>query len=96
MPRQSCGWHVIRSLRSRGVVTVSDAFLEQQLRRIRQLTERMSQLTERRELADETARDRRNTYGPLLDVRDVRIVNSVPSKSSGADSAPRRGRRRRR
>lgn len=73
---------------------VSDTFLEEQLRRIRQLTERMSRITTR-EGTDGTSRERFG-HGPLHDVRDVRIVNSVPQKSSSSDTPVRRSRRRRR
>jgi len=75
---------------------MSDWFLEQQVRRIKQLTERMSQVTSRHEVEDEIARDRQLSAGPLHDVRDVRVVSSVPHRADASDSAPRRPRRRRR
>jgi len=76
---------------------MSDSFLEEQVRRIKQLTERMSQVTNRSDVHDGTAHDRRTSTGPLHAVRDVRVVNSVPKrKSDETDTPGRRPRRRRR
>jgi hypothetical protein len=79
-------------------IEMSDSFLEEQVRRIKQLTERMSQVTNRREVEDGIARDRQLSFGPLHDVRDTRIVSSVPpTRHEASDSTARRsGRRRRR
>lgn len=74
---------------------MSDSFLEEQVRRIRQLAERMTHLIERRE-AERISPHQRHTFDPLHDVRDVRIVNSVPAKDAAPDSAARHHRRRRR
>ena len=76
---------------------MGDSFLEEQVRRIKQLTERMSQMTNRSGVHDGIARDHETPTGPLSAVRDVRIVNSVPErKSEAADTDDRRPRRRRR
>ena len=75
---------------------MGDSFLEEQLRRIRQLSEQMSQIANRHAIEEEAARDRQNTYGPLQDVRDMRILSSVPEKRSASDSTVGRSRRRRR
>ena len=75
---------------------MGDSFLEEQVRRIRQLTERMSQVIRRPELDEEPAFDRgASGYGPLHQVRDVRIINSVPDRREPAHDGPRRRRRRR-
>jgi len=74
---------------------MSDSFLEEQVRRIRQLTERMTQMIQRREEERASAQER-HAFGPLHEVRDVRIVNSVPTKDAAPDSAARHPRRRRR
>lgn len=75
---------------------MSDAFLEDQLRRIRQLTERMSRITQRND-SEGISTERYAAHGPLHDVRDMRIVNSVPVPKASASDAPlRRPRRRRR
>ena len=74
---------------------MSDSFLEEQVRRIRQLTERMAQMTERRD-AERASAEEQHPFGPLHDVRDVRIVNSVPTKDAASDSTARHPRRRRR
>jgi hypothetical protein len=92
----SSAWHVIRYEIDREI-EMSDSFLEEQVRRIKQLTERMSQVTDRREVENGIARDRQFSSGPLHDVRDMRIVSSVPqAKREASDSTPRRSRRRRR
>lgn len=75
---------------------MSDSFLEDQVRRIRQLTERMSQVTNRTHVEEEIARDREAFgHGPLHAVRDVRVVDSPSRKATAHDSAPVRRRRRR-
>lgn len=75
---------------------MGDRFLEEQVRRIKQLTERMAQVTRRPDLEDAVARDRDiSRHDPLHEVRDVRIVNSVPDRRASAhDGSPRRRRRR--
>jgi len=73
---------------------VSDAFLEEQLRRIRQLSERMSQITGRHD--PRTPRQPHIGHGPLHEVRDMRIVNSVPPRESTASGVPPPRSRRRR
>jgi hypothetical protein len=62
---------------------MSDAFLEGQLRRIRELTERMSQVQSRTaELSVEIARDRMSMrQNPLADVRDLRVIDRPESRS---------------
>jgi hypothetical protein len=76
---------------------MSDSFLEEQVRRIKQLTERMSQATKRSDVHDGIAREHQTSTGPLHAVRDVRVVNSVPDRKRHAiDAADRRHRRRRR
>ncbi len=73
---------------------MGDSFLEEQVRRIRQLTERMTQVTNRSHVEAEIARERESVgHGPLHSVRDMRVVDSVPRRSAAADS-PRRRRRR--
>jgi hypothetical protein len=75
---------------------MGDSFLEEQVRRIKQLTERMSQVTKRSGVHDGIARDHGTPTGPLGAVRDVRIVNSVPERRrKAADTDNRRPRRRR-
>ena len=75
---------------------MSDSFLEEQVRRIRQLTERMTQVTKNRATVDSDAPGGDSNYGPLHSVRDVRIVNSVPPRErASASDHPRRRRRRR-
>jgi len=74
---------------------MSDAFLEEQVRRIQQLAERMTQATRNRVSADSESSDRQSDYGPLQSIRDVRVVNSVPTRDRASDRSPRRRRRRR-
>lgn len=74
---------------------MSDTFLEEQVRRIQQLAERMTQATRNRVNPDSEAPDRQADYGPLQSVRDVRVVNSVPTRDRATDHSPRRRRRRR-
>ncbi|HZR26374.1 MAG TPA: hypothetical protein VFA59_22450 [Vicinamibacterales bacterium] len=76
---------------------MSDSFLENQVRRIRELTERMSQVSEQRERLEQADRDAKGSgYGPLHDVRDVRVFNAPASERSIAHDTPPRRRRRRR
>lgn len=75
---------------------MSDSFLEEQVRRIRQLTERMSQVTNRTHVEEEIARDRAAFgHGPLHAVRDVRVVDSSGGKATAGESERVRRRRRR-
>ena len=72
---------------------MSDSFLEEQVRRIKQLTEWMTQVADRSHVEEEIARERESFgHGPLHSVRDMRVVDSVPRRSA-ADSPPRRRRR---
>ena len=75
---------------------MSDSFLEEQVRRIKQLTDRIARVAGRAEREEEIARERESMgHGPLQAVRDVRVVNSVPLRgSAAAETAPRRRRRR--
>jgi len=84
---------------------MAESFLEEQLQRIRELTERMSQVQSRSaELSDEIARDRHIAgHNPLNEVRDYRVVSHGTShcstsierpRHSARDSSPRRRRRR--
>jgi hypothetical protein len=76
---------------------MGDSFLEEQVRRIKQLTERMSQVTNRSGVHDGIVRDRESSTGPLGAVRDVRVVSSVAEREcEAADTPDRRPRRRRR
>jgi hypothetical protein len=72
-----------------------DTFLEEQLKRIRELTRRMSGFEKQSaELTEEIERERQNMRGhPLRDVRDLRTVPQ-PSRHQANDS-PRRRRRKR-
>jgi hypothetical protein len=73
---------------------MADAFLEEQLKRIRHLTERMSRVTTS-ELENDIARTRGAVEnGPLEAVRDVRVVDVPPWKATDSRTR-RRGRRRR-
>lgn len=73
-----------------------DAFLEEQLKRIQELTKRMAGLEHRSaELSEEIARDRvAMRRGPLQEVRDLRTVSPVP-RSHASEHSPRRRRRKR-
>jgi hypothetical protein len=76
---------------------MADSFLEEQVRRIRALTERMSQVEQQRRCAEEAAAFARQSsgFGPLHDVRDVRVVNSPMSERSSVRPLSHRRRRRR-
>ena len=83
---------------------MAESFLQEQLERIKKLTERMSAVegqTER--LANELARDRASMHrGPLYEVRDYRTYSGPPEQeragavrdSSSSSSTARRRRRR--
>lgn len=75
---------------------MADSFLEDQMKRIRELTERMSQVSQQRERLEQAERDAKGSgYDPLHDVRDVRVYNAPASERSIAyDSHVRRRRRR--
>jgi len=75
---------------------MSDSFLEEQVKRIRELTERMSRVQYQRGRAEAAiAYERQHAgFSPLHDVRDVRIVNTP--MSDRAHEIPSRTRRRRR
>ena len=62
---------------------MADSFLEDQLKRIREMTERMSQATNHAaELNHELARNREvGRQGPLNEVRDLRTYS--PDRKSG-------------
>lgn len=67
---------------------MAESFLEEQLQRIKALTERMRQVQNRAaELTRELAREREmHHHSPLQDIRDLRTHTSVP------DLPPRRRR----
>jgi hypothetical protein len=78
---------------------MTESFLEEQLKRIREMSERMSRATSRAaELNDELVRNRAaNQQGPLHEVRDLRTYNSIRSdwateskERSEADGSPAR------
>ena len=66
---------------------MAESFLEETVRRLRQMSERMSKARRRAaELRDEIARGREQMHlGPLQTVRDFRLITEPP--------APRRRRR---
>jgi hypothetical protein len=74
-----------------------DAFLEEQIRRIRALAARMSTLEHRAaELSFELERNRQQGWrGPLQEVRDFRIRDE-PQERAETQDAPQRRRSRRR
>jgi hypothetical protein len=76
-----------------------DAFLEEQIRRIQALAERMSTLEHRAaELSSEIEKSRQQgRQGPLQDVRDFRICRGPQGRGQNQDSPqPRESRRRKR
>ena len=76
-----------------------DAFLEEQIRRIRALAARMSTWEQRAdELSSELERHRqRGRRGPLQEVRDFRVCHGPQERAESEDaSRPRRPRRRKR
>jgi hypothetical protein len=74
-----------------GAEWMAEAFLEEQLQRIRKLTERMSQVQSRSaELSDEIARDREIAgHNPLNEVRDYRVVSQGISRCAESSERPR-------
>ena len=76
-----------------------DAFLEEQLKRIQELTRRMSSFERRSaELSGELERDRQSfRQSPLHDVRDFRTYSSIQREQprATAEDRPRRTRRAR-
>jgi hypothetical protein len=80
---------------------MAESFLEEQIRRIRQLSEWMSSVQNRvAELSGEMVRDRELAYeGPLYEIRDFRIhqpeLDDEPAGRRPAASESRRKRRRR-
>ena len=66
---------------------MSEHFLEEQLKRIREMTERMTRLQARAaELSEEFERDRAIArWGPLQEVRDLRTYSSIRSTGDHAD-----------
>jgi len=66
---------------------MSEHFLEDQLRRIREMSERMTRLQARAaELSAEFERDRASArQGPLQEVRDLRTYSSIRSTADHAD-----------
>jgi hypothetical protein len=60
---------------------MSESFLEEQLKRIREMSERMSRATDRAaELNNELARNREaRQRGPLQEIRDLRTYSSIRS-----------------
>jgi hypothetical protein len=83
---------------------MADVFLERQLKRLREMSERMSQARERAaELAEQIDRDRKAIpQGPLQEVRDFRYhpgmrgdqAEPEAPRRSTANESPRRRRRR--
>jgi lipid II:glycine glycyltransferase (peptidoglycan interpeptide bridge formation enzyme) len=73
-----------------------DSFLEEQLKRIQELSERMSQLQNRAaELNQEMERDREALrHGPLQNAKDLRTYSGQVQRSDAADRPARRRRRR--
>jgi hypothetical protein len=88
---------------SSGESAMAENFLEEQLKRIRQLTEQMSQLrSHAAELSDEMIRNRAMTKrSPLHEVRDFRSYSSIDQTPDHAEdhvvrSTPRQAPRSRR
>jgi hypothetical protein len=74
---------------------MAESFLEEQLKRIKEMSERMSRATARAaELSNELARDRdSNKQGPLHEVRDLRTYS--PRQKSKGQSDDHAGKARR-
>jgi hypothetical protein len=70
---------------------MSESFLEEQLKRIREMTERMSRATNHTaELNSEIARTREaSRQGPLHEVRDLRTYSSTVESGSANESNDR-------
>ena len=61
---------------------MAESFLEEQLKRIREMTEQMSRATNHAaQLKDELARNREASRGPLTEVRDFRHESRERSQS---------------
>jgi hypothetical protein len=83
---------------------MAESFLEEQLKRIRQMSERVARARDRAaELTNEIARDREaRQHGPLEEVRDFRYESGMPDddpelappRRSTAVDSPRRRRHR--
>lgn len=86
-------WHVIRWKRGRRLVAdMSEHFLEEQLKRIRHMTEQMTRLQNRAaELSDAFERDRiAGRHDPLHEIRDFRTHSSFEHEADRADDHARR------
>ena len=71
---------------------MAESFLEEQLKRIKDMSEQMSRVTT--ELSNELARDRESTHqGPIEEVRDLRTY--PPRKKAREQSDHRAGNARR-
>ena len=66
---------------------MSEHFLEEQLKRIREMSERVTRLrSSAAELSEEFERDRASaSRGPLQEVRDLRTYSSIRSTADDAD-----------
>ncbi len=75
-----------------------DAFLEEQLRRLRELTRQITSAERRAaELSDEIERERRNLRrSPWHEVRDLRTYSGTSERSTARDERPARRHRTRR
>jgi hypothetical protein len=71
---------------------MAESFLEDQLKRIREMTERMSRATHHAaELNDELTRNREACrQGPLNEVRDFRTYSSMPGSGPAANESRER------
>lgn len=74
---------------------MAESFLEEQLKRIRQMTEQVSRVRcQAHEMAIEVARNRELLrYGPLQEVRDFRTYSSINEQSRERADDATRGRR---
>jgi hypothetical protein len=74
---------------------VAKSFLEEQVKRIREMSEQMSRATNyAAELSNELARDRESScHNPLQDVRDLRMY---PPRNGSRDRSDHRARQPRR
>jgi hypothetical protein len=69
---------------------MAESFLEEQLKRIREMTEQMSRATNNAaQLNDELARNREVSRGPLTEVRDFRHYSSTKLDSTANESRER-------
>ena len=71
---------------------MAEPFLEDQLKRIREMSEQMSRATNRAaELNDELTRNRdAGRHGPLNELRDLRIYSSTPQSRPAANESRER------